>query len=82
MAEPRRRRRLSKFPSSERFVKLDHVLLRSPAWLSLSSTAKALFLDLWRRHNEQFEGFDEYEKKLDRTPEVIVLEPAATAAGA
>ena len=33
--------------------------------------------DLWRRHNEQFEGFDEYQKKLDRTPEVIVLEPAA-----
>ncbi len=32
--------------------------------------------DLWRRHNEQFEGFDEYEKKLDRQPEVIVLEPA------
>ena len=22
--------------------------------------------DLWRRHNEQFAGFDEYEKKLDR----------------
>ena len=20
--------------------------------------------DLWRRHNEQFEGFDEYERKL------------------
>ena len=29
--------------------------------------------DLWRRHNEQFAGFDEYEKKLGRTPEVIVL---------
>jgi len=32
--------------------------------------------DLWRRHNEQFAGFDEYQKKLDRRPEVIVLEPA------
>ena len=38
--------------------------------------------DLWRRHNEQFAGFDEYEKKLDRTPEVIVLEPAAAPAAA
>ena len=32
--------------------------------------------DLWRRHNEQFAGFDEYEKRLDRRPEVIVLEPS------
>ena len=33
--------------------------------------------DLWRRHNVQFAGFDEYEKKLEREPKVIVLEPAA-----
>jgi deazaflavin-dependent oxidoreductase (nitroreductase family) len=38
--------------------------------------------DLWRRHNEQFEGFDEYQKKLGRTPEVIVLEPAPAPASA
>ncbi|HWB70093.1 MAG TPA: nitroreductase family deazaflavin-dependent oxidoreductase [Solirubrobacterales bacterium] len=31
--------------------------------------------ELWRRHNEQYAGFDDYEQKLDRTPKVIVLEP-------
>ncbi|HWB70154.1 MAG TPA: nitroreductase family deazaflavin-dependent oxidoreductase [Solirubrobacterales bacterium] len=31
--------------------------------------------ELWRRHNEQYAGFDDYEEKLDRTPKVIVLEP-------
>jgi deazaflavin-dependent oxidoreductase (nitroreductase family) len=38
--------------------------------------------DLWRRHNEQFAGFDVYERKLDRRPEVIVLEPAPSPAAA
>ena len=31
--------------------------------------------ELWRRHNEQYSGFDEYEAELDREPKVIVLEP-------
>ena len=31
--------------------------------------------DLWRRHNEQYAGFDEYEAKLDREISVFVLEP-------
>lgn len=31
--------------------------------------------DLWRRHNEQYAGFDDYEAKLDREISVIVLEP-------
>ena len=31
--------------------------------------------DLWRRHNEQYAGFDDYEEKLDRETAVIVLEP-------
>jgi F420H(2)-dependent quinone reductase len=31
--------------------------------------------DLWRRHNEQYGGFDFYETKLDREISVIVLEP-------
>jgi deazaflavin-dependent oxidoreductase (nitroreductase family) len=30
---------------------------------------------LWRRHNEQYAGFDEYDAELDREPKVIVLEP-------
>lgn len=34
--------------------------------------------ELWRRHNEQFGGFDVYEQKLDRRPEVIVLEPRSS----
>jgi deazaflavin-dependent oxidoreductase (nitroreductase family) len=32
--------------------------------------------DLWRRHMEQYEGWDYYESKLDRDPVVFVLEPA------
>jgi deazaflavin-dependent oxidoreductase (nitroreductase family) len=31
--------------------------------------------ELWRRHNEQYGGFDFYETKLDREISVIVLEP-------
>ncbi len=30
---------------------------------------------LWRRHNEQYAGFDDYKEKLDREASVIVLEP-------
>ena len=31
--------------------------------------------DLWRRHNEQYAGFDDYQEKLDREASVVVLEP-------
>lgn len=31
---------------------------------------------LWRRHNEQFAGFDEYEARTDRAIAVFVLEPS------
>ena len=31
---------------------------------------------LWREHNEQYAGFDDYQEKLDREASVIVLEPA------
>jgi len=31
--------------------------------------------DLWRRHNEQYAGFDDYQQQLAREPSVIVLEP-------
>ena len=31
--------------------------------------------DLWRRHNEQYAGFDYYETKLEREICVFVLEP-------
>jgi F420H(2)-dependent quinone reductase len=30
---------------------------------------------LWRRHNEQYSGFDEYEARTDRDIAVFVLEP-------
>ncbi|HEX3609780.1 MAG TPA: nitroreductase/quinone reductase family protein [Solirubrobacterales bacterium] len=30
---------------------------------------------LWRRHNEQYAGFDDYQDRLDREASVIVLEP-------
>lgn len=32
--------------------------------------------DLWRRHMQQYSGWDYYESKLDRQPDVFVLEPA------
>jgi deazaflavin-dependent oxidoreductase (nitroreductase family) len=31
--------------------------------------------DLWRKHIEQYAGFDDYKAKLDREPLVFVLEP-------
>jgi F420H(2)-dependent quinone reductase len=31
--------------------------------------------ELWRRHNEQFSGFDEYKARTDRDIAVFVLEP-------
>src|ERR1044072_899064 len=31
--------------------------------------------DLWRRHMQQYSGWDYYESKLDRKPSVFVLEP-------
>ena len=33
--------------------------------------------ELWRRHNEQYSGFDEYEARTDRDIAVFVLEPIA-----
>lgn len=33
--------------------------------------------NLWRRHNEQYAGFDDYDAKMEREPKVIVLEPIA-----
>jgi deazaflavin-dependent oxidoreductase (nitroreductase family) len=38
--------------------------------------------DLWRRHNEQYAGFDDYIAKLEREPSVWVLERRGAAAGA
>ena len=31
--------------------------------------------ELWRKHNEQYAGFDDYQGKLDRKALVFVLEP-------
>jgi F420H(2)-dependent quinone reductase len=31
--------------------------------------------DLWRKHNQQYAGFDDYKAKLDREPSIFVLEP-------
>jgi deazaflavin-dependent oxidoreductase (nitroreductase family) len=33
--------------------------------------------DLWRKHNEQYAGFDDYKAKLDRQPSIFVLEPTS-----
>jgi deazaflavin-dependent oxidoreductase (nitroreductase family) len=32
--------------------------------------------DLWRKHNVQYAGFDDYDAQIDREPKVIVLDPA------
>jgi deazaflavin-dependent oxidoreductase (nitroreductase family) len=32
--------------------------------------------DLWRRHMQQYSGWDYYESKLDRDPVVFILEPS------
>jgi F420H(2)-dependent quinone reductase len=32
--------------------------------------------ELWRRHNEQYSGFDEYEARTEREISVFVLEPS------
>ena len=32
--------------------------------------------ELWRKHNEQYSGFDEYEARTDRNIAVFVLEPS------
>jgi deazaflavin-dependent oxidoreductase (nitroreductase family) len=33
--------------------------------------------ELWRKHNVQYAGFDEYDAELDREPQVIVLDPVS-----
>jgi F420H(2)-dependent quinone reductase len=33
--------------------------------------------ELWRKHNEQYSGFDEYEARTDRDIALFVLEPLA-----
>jgi deazaflavin-dependent oxidoreductase (nitroreductase family) len=33
--------------------------------------------ELWRKHNEQYSGFDEYEARTDRDIALFVLEPQA-----
>jgi deazaflavin-dependent oxidoreductase (nitroreductase family) len=35
--------------------------------------------DLWRKHNVQYAGFDEYDAELDREPQVIILAPVDAA---
>ena len=32
--------------------------------------------ELWRKHIDQYSGFDEYDAELDREPKVFVLDPA------
>ena len=32
--------------------------------------------DLWRKHVDQYAGFDDYKTKLEREPAVFVLEPS------
>ncbi len=35
----------------ERFVLVPHYMLSAPAWKTMTSNAKALMMDVWRRHN-------------------------------
>jgi hypothetical protein len=49
----KRRRHLNGFGMSgpDRFIKLPHYMLKSPAWKYLPPEAKAVLLDIWQRHN-------------------------------
>jgi deazaflavin-dependent oxidoreductase (nitroreductase family) len=38
--------------------------------------------ELWRKHIDQYAGFDDYDAVLDREPKVIVLDPAPTGVAA
>ena len=40
----------------QRFVALPHYMLSSPAWMTMTPTAKALLIQLWARHNGQNNG--------------------------
>jgi hypothetical protein len=40
----------------ERFIRLHHWMLKSPAWLALSPNAKAVLLHVWERHNGSNNG--------------------------
>ena len=35
-------------------------------------------VELWRKHIDQYAGFDEYDAELDREPKVIVLDPISS----
>jgi hypothetical protein len=47
----KRSRKVRRVGGYERFVALPHFMLGSPAWLTMSPNAKALLIDVWRRHN-------------------------------
>jgi deazaflavin-dependent oxidoreductase (nitroreductase family) len=34
--------------------------------------------DLWRKHVEQYAGFDDYKRQMEREPSVFVLEPISS----
>lgn len=50
------RRRRKRSENYERFVALPHYMLRSCAWKTLPSDAKALLIDVWMRHNGMNNG--------------------------
>jgi deazaflavin-dependent oxidoreductase (nitroreductase family) len=50
---------------------------RTPVRARVTSGAERA--ELWRRHNEQYAGFDDYDAVLEREPKVWVLEPARDA---
>ena len=45
------------------FIKVDHALLDSAAWWSLSRGAEKLLLDIWRRHNGKNNGKIPYSQR-------------------
>ena len=42
--------------ATSRFVGLPHYLLKSSAWLTMTPNAKALLIEVWRRHNGSNNG--------------------------
>lgn len=53
---PKRRRLARNSADFERFVRLGHYMLRSPAWKTLSANAKAVYLEIAARYNGRNNG--------------------------
>src|SRR4051812_6075486 len=71
-----KRRKLKKFATADRFIKLPHYMLNSAAWDALSGPAVKLFFAVWQRYNGLNNGEISYSVREAAT---IGLSPSAAA---